>query len=183
MAKSKITDAFDKYSRQLLSFIRNRTSADDAEDVLQDIFLRLVEADRVSPVTQVASWLYQAARNKIIDNSRKHREESMPRISENQDGDAFVRKIGVLMASEDNSPEKEQLRNAVWEELEDALDDLPSEQRYVFEQTEFEGHSFKDLSEDSGITINTLISRKHYAVKFLRERLREVYEDLRVYKL
>lgn len=178
MAKNSITDAFDKYSRQLLSFIRNRTSLDNAEDVLQDVFLRLVEADRVSPVTQVASWLYQAARNKIIDNSRKHREESMHEMPREQDGEIFVKRIGMLMASEDNSPETELLRNAVWEELEDALEDLPEEQRYVFEQTEFEGRSFKDLSAELGLSVNTLISRKHYAVKYLRQELQEIYKDL-----
>ena len=86
--------------------------------------------------------------------------------------------ISELMTCEDYSPEKEQLRNAVWEELEGALADLPKEQRYVFEQTEFEGCSFKDLSEKTGLSVNTLISRKHYAVKFLRTQLKEIYEDL-----
>ncbi len=179
MSSNSISDSFEKYRHQLLSFIRNRTSGEDAEDTLQDVFLRFVEADRVSPITQVANWLYQAARNKIIDNSRKKREERMPEIPAEQDnGDTFMRQISELMTSEDYSPEKEQLRNAVWEELEDALADLPKEQRYVFEQTEFEGRSFKELAEETGLSVNTLISRKHYAVKVLRNRLREIYEDL-----
>ncbi len=179
MSSHSIADSFEKYRRQLLSFIRNRTSEEEAEDTLQDVFLRFVEADRVSPITQVANWLYQAARNKIIDNSRKKREERMPEVrTEQDDGEAFMLQISELMTSDDYSPEKEQLRNAVWEELEDALADLPREQRYVFEQTEFEGRSFKDLSEETGLPVNTLISRKHYAVKYLRNQLREIYEDL-----
>lgn len=179
MSSNSISDSFEKYRHQLLSFIRNRTSGDDAEDTLQDVFLRFVEADRVSPTTQVANWLYQTARNKIIDNSRKKREERMPETpSEQEDGDTFMRQISELMTSEDYSPEKEQLRNAVWDELEDALADLPKEQRHVFEQTEFEDRSFKELSEETGLSVNTLISRKHYAVKFLRNRLREIYEDM-----
>ena len=180
MSSNSISESFEKYRHQLLSFIRNRTSDDEAEDTLQDVFLRLVEADRISPITQVANWLYQAARNKIIDNSRKKREERMPEIASKQDnGDTFMLQLSELMTSEDYSPEKEQLRNAVWEELEDALADLPDEQRYVFEQTEFEGRSFKDLSTETGLSVNTLISRKHYAVKYLRKQLREIYEDIR----
>ncbi len=179
MSSSNISDNFEKYRYQLLSFIRNRTSGDDAEDTLQDVFLRFVESDRISPITKVVNWLYLAARNKIIDNSRKKREERMPEVlSEQGNGDMLMQQISELLTSEDYSPEKEQLRNAVWEELEDALADLPDEQRYVFEQTEFEGRSFKDLSRETGLSVSTLISRKHYAVKFLREQLREIYDDL-----
>ena len=178
MKSNKIAEIFEKHRRQLLAFIRNRTSNEEAEDVLQDVFLRFVEADRVSPITQVASWLFQTARNKLIDNSRKHKEEPMPEMAEGHESDVMFKKLGDLMTSDDDSPEKEQLRNAVWEELEEALANLPDEQRFLFEQTEFEGRSFKDLSEQTHVSVNTLISRKHYAVKFLRNRLRDVYEDL-----
>lgn len=102
----------------------------------------------------------------------------MPEMAEGHESDVMFKKLGDLMTSDDDSPEKEQLRNAVWEELEEALANLPDEQRFVFEQTEFEGRSFKDLSEQTHVSVNTLISRKHYAVKFLRNRLRDVYEDL-----
>ncbi len=178
MAKSSIADAFNKYRHQLLSFIGIRTSGVDAEDVLQDVFLRLVETDNDSPVTQTASWLYKVARNKIIDNSRKHRERPMALAEGNEASDNFIRCIGELMASDDYSPEREQLRKAVWAEVDDALNELPREQRYVFEQTEFAGRSFKELSLETGKPIGTLISRKHYAVMFLRNRLREVYNEL-----
>jgi len=95
MSSNSISESFEKYRHQLLSFIRNRTSDDEAEDTLQDVFLRLVEADRISPITQVANWLYQAARNKIIDNSRKKREERMPEIASKQDnGDTLGRAGG-----------------------------------------------------------------------------------------
>lgn len=178
MAKSSIADAFSKYQRQLLSFIRIRTSGHDAEDVLQDVFLRLVEADNDSPVTQTASWLYQVARNKIIDNSRKRREQPITLTEDNEASDNFICRIGELMASDDCSPEREQLRKAVWAEVDDALNDLPHEQRYVFEQTEFVGRSFKELSLETGKSIGTLISRKHYAVMHLRNRLRDIYNEL-----
>lgn len=178
MKSNKLVESFEKHRRQLLAFIRNRTSSDEAEDVLQDVFLSFVEADRVSPITQVASWLFQTARNKLIDNSRKHKEEPMPEMAEDNESDGMFKKLGDLMASNDNSPEKEQLRNAVWDELEDALADLPDEQRFVFEQTEFEGRSFKELSEQTHVSVNTLISHKHYAVKYLRRQLAEIYEDI-----
>lgn len=178
MKNNRIAEIFEKHRRQLLAFIRNRTSGDEAEDVLQDVFLRFVEADRVSPITQVVSWLFQTARNKLIDNSRKHKEETITETGTTPEGNMMFRKIGELIASDDNSPEREQLRNAVWEELEEALADLPDEQRFVFEQTEIEGRSFKELSEQTNVAINTLISRKHYAIKHLRRQLKEIYEDL-----
>ena len=181
MQSNKFADIFRKYRCQLVSFIQNRTSDVEAEDVVQDVFLRLMETDSTSPVTQVASWLYQAARNKIIDNSRKRKEERMPEPSISKDGEVCIQKLNKLLMDDDKSPEKELLRNAVWEELEQALEELPDEQRYVFEQTEFEGRSFKELSEETGTSVNTLISRKHYAVKYLRQELAEIYEDL-IYK-
>ena len=146
--------------------------------MLQDVFLRLVETDNDSPVTQTANWLYKVARNKIIDNSRKHRERPVTLAEGDEASDSFISCIGELMASDDYSPEMEQLRKAVWCEVKEALDDMPYEQRYVFEQTEFVGRSFKDLSLETGKPIATLISRKHYAVMFLRNRLREIYNEL-----
>ncbi len=162
--KNNPAEVFGKYRRQLGAFIARRIpSREEAEDILQDVFMRFVQTDALNPVTQVAAWLFRAARNRIIDHSRKRREERMPQMR-GQD--------------EESSPEMEYLRTLVWEEIEKALGELPAAQRDVFELTEMEGFTFRELAEDTGIPVATLLSRKHYAVKHLRNRLAEVYEAL-----
>ena len=178
MKRPNVAEIFKKYRRQLFSFIRYRTSEDEAEDILQDVFLRFIQADNVSPINQVSSWLFQTARNKIIDNGRKCKEERMPEIVIQQDGDTFMQQVTDFLIDEEQSPEKEYLKSVVWEELEKALYELPEEQRYVFEQTELNGLTFIELSEMCKTPVNTLISRKHYAVRYLRKRLKNIYESL-----
>lgn len=178
MKNNNVAEIFKKYRRQLFSFIRYRTSDDDAEDILQDVFLRFIQADNVTPINKVSSWLFQAARNKIIDYGRKCKEERMPETAIWQDGDVFIRQMTDILIDEEQTPEKEYLRNVVWEELEKALYELPQEQRFVFEKTELDGLTFNELSEMSKTPVNTLISRKHYAVKFLRKRLKDIYQSL-----
>lgn len=169
---------FDRYRRQLLAFIARRAPVEDAEDILQEIFLRFVQADAVSPVKQVAAWLFRAARNRIIDRLRKRREVPYPTSRQDADDETgLVSKITELL-TDDESPEMEYLRKLVWEELDRALDELPEAQREIFWLTEIEGFSFRELAEDTGIPIATLLSRKHYAVRFLRERLADIYEAL-----
>lgn len=175
---NNIADIFKKYRQRLLTFIRDRAPEEDAEDILQDVFLRFVQTEKVAPVVQISGWLYQVARNNIIDRGRKQKEERIPRASVRQGDDTFVREVTEVLVDEDRSPEKEYLRTLVWEELEKALDELPSEQRYVFEQTELNGMSFKELSAESGVPVETLLSRKHYAVKYLRKQLKEIYDAL-----
>ena len=121
MKRHNVAEIFKKYRRQLFSFIRYRTSEDEAEDILQDVFLRFIQADNVSPINQVSSWLFQTARNKIIDNGRKCKEERMPEIVIQQDGDTFMQQVTDFLIDEEQSPEKEYLKSVVWEELEKAL--------------------------------------------------------------
>lgn len=170
---------FGRYRRQLLAFIARRAPADEAEDILQEVFLRFVQADAASPIEQVAAWLFRTARNRIIDRLRKRREETLPAARQAPDDDTgLVSEITALLTDDRESPEMEYLRKLVWEELEKALDELPEAQRDIFWLTEIEGFSFRELAEDTGISVNTLLARKHYAVRHLRKRLADIYEAL-----
>lgn len=176
----RIADIFRKYQAQLKGFIAKRVSSkEDCEDILQNVFYQFMKSDQEdNPIEQIASWLYSVARNQIIDRSRKHREEEMPYLSNNEDDGTFLRELSELMPDKDQSPEMDFIRSTVWEELENALLELPGEQRSVFELTELEGIPFKEIAESTGIPVNTLISRKRYAILFLRKRLYSLYEDI-----
>lgn len=178
MERSNIAELFRKYRRQLVAFIRSKTTVEEAEDIVQDVFMRFVQSDRERPINQVSSWLFRTARNRIIDGSRKHKEERLPEHALAQDGDTFVRQVTEVLVDEEQSPEKEYLRSLVWEELEKSLCELPQEQRTAFEETELNGLTFAELSQKSGVPVDTLVSRKHYAVIYLRHRLKEIYEAL-----
>lgn len=176
----RIADIFKKYQAQLRGFIARRVSSkEDSEDILQNVFYQFMKNDQAdNPIEQISAWLYSVARNQIIDRSRKHREEEMPYLSWYDEDGTFLKELSELMPDEDQSPEMDYLRSMVWEELENALLELPDEQRTVFELTELEGIPFKEISESTGIPVNTLISRKRYAVLFLRKRLYNLYEDI-----
>lgn len=179
MSSNNIVRIFQKYRVRLLAFIRNRISQGDAEDVLQDVFVSfLLASDTGDPINRVSSWLYQTTKNKIIDNNRKHTEERMSQIAVQHGGEIYFEDITETLTDE-TTPERDYLRNLLEEELEAALSELPENQRYVFEQTEFLGRTFKDLSEELGEPVATLISRKHYAVKHLRNRLKYIYEQMK----
>ena len=177
---TRVADIFRKYQAQLRGFIAKRVSSkEDSEDILQNVFYQFMKNDRADdPIEQIAAWLYSVARNQIIDRSRKRREEEMPSLSTNEDDGTFLKELSDLMPDEDQSPEMDFIRSTVWEELEHALLELPDEQRTVFELTELEGIPFKEISESTAIPVNTLISRKRYAVLFLRKRLYNLYEDI-----
>ena len=163
---------------RLRSFIRRRVpDPADVEDILQDVFYRLVEANRLlMPIDHVTGWLFRVARNRITDLFRKRREEAFSDTAiEDEDGELL--KIEDLLPSLDAGPEALYIRSVLLDELELALDELPDEQREVFIAHEFEGRSFKELSAESGVNVNTLISRKHYAALHLRERLQSIYEE------
>lgn len=163
----------------MLAFIRNRISQGDAEEVLQDVFVSfLLASDTGDPINRVSSWLYQTTKNKIIDNNRKHTEERMSQIAVQQGGEIYFEDITETLTDE-TTPENDYLRSLLEEELESALSELPEKQRYVFEQTEFLGRTFKELSEELDDPVTTLISRKHYAVKYLRNRLKYIYEQMK----
>lgn len=169
-------EVFENYRRQLRAFITRRVDSEaEGEDILQEVFMRFVQTDTVNPVGQVAAWLFRTARNRIIDHSRKRREERMPQLRDDGEG-GLISEITALLADEGSSPEMEYLRALVWEEVEKALNELPAAQRDVFELTEMEGFTFRELAEDTGIPVATLLSRKHYAVKYLRSRLADIYE-------
>jgi len=177
----RITDTIGHEQARLRNFIRRRVpDPADVEDVLQDVFCELVEAYRLMvPIQQVSAWLFRVARNRITDLFRRRkpgRFEDQP-VQENDEGE--VLRFEDLLPAPDASPEANYARTLLLEELEGALDELPREQREVFIAHEIEGRSFKELAEASGVSVNTLLSRKHYAVLHLRERLRRIYEEYR----
>jgi RNA polymerase sigma factor (sigma-70 family) len=174
---SEIASVVRRERGRLLAFIRRRVAdAAEAEDVLQEALYELVAAYRLmQPIEQAGAWLIRVARNRIIDRFRKRRPQLLGDLAlEEEEADAALEKL--LPAVEDG-PEAALVRELLLEELEQALAELPGEQREVFVAHELEGASFKDLSARWGVGINTLLSRKRYAVLRLRERLREAYEE------
>ncbi|MBS1627951.1 MAG: sigma-70 family RNA polymerase sigma factor [Bacteroidetes bacterium] len=173
--KNTITQIVNHYSKRLLGFIRKRVNNDaDAEDILQDVFYQFI--GNTQPIEQLTSWLFTVARNKIIDRSRKHKPDLLEDIFTNNEEEDFS--WTDLFFAKDNNPETEYLRNLFWETLNTALNELPEEQRNVFIQNELEGISFKDIATQTGETINTLLSRKRYAVLHLRKRLQTLKTEL-----
>src|SRR5689334_1529745 len=174
-----LVDVVSREQSRLLRFIRRRVpDARDAEDILQDVFAKLVEANRLlMPIDHVTGWLFRVARNRITDVFRKKKPELFNDATvAGQEGDLL--QIEDLLPSPDAGPEALYIRNLLLESLEEALDELPEEQRDVFIAHELEGRSFKELSAESGVSVNTLLSRKHHAILNLRERLREMYDEL-----
>src|SRR5438045_608848 len=172
----RIAETVAREQGRLRSFIRRRVSdREDAEDILQDVFSELVEAYRLmKPIEQVGAWLFRVARNRIIDRFRKRKEEP---LSEQVAEDGEVLMLEELLPSPDAGPDAAYARSVLLEELEDALQELPPEQREVFVAHEIEGRSFKEIAAETDLTVNTLLSRKHYAVLHLRERLRAIYNE------
>ena len=174
---NSITQSIKAYSKRLFGFIKQRVNSnEDAEDILQDVFFQF--AGNTEPIEQVTSWLFTVARNKITDRYRK---QQLPLIDDvqpasNSDEESFDWK--ELVPANNDSPETAYLRNLFWEELQLALDELPAEQREAFIQHELEDISFKDISDATGVSVATLISRKRYAVLFLRDRLQGLKEEL-----
>lgn len=175
-----IPDIIENQGDRLQGFIRKRVrSGEDAEDILQDVYFQLAEADYLmKPIEQITAWLFTVARNRITDLYRKRKPEPMPEIYEESDDDYLHEDLSRLMFDDGLTPETEYLRTLVWDELEEALSELPAEQRQAFDLHEMKGLSFKEISEITGETINTLISRKRYAVLYLRERLQIIYDEL-----
>ena len=174
----RISEAIDRDKTRLRNFIRRRVAdPSDAEDILQEVFYELVETYRLmKPIEQVGAWLFRVARNRITDLFRKRKPEAStndPVVAE--EGEFLT--LEDLLPSRDAGPEAAYARTVLLAELEDALEELPDEQREVFLAHEIEGRSFKDLAVETGLSVNTLLSRKHYAVIHLRERLRAVYDE------
>jgi RNA polymerase sigma factor (sigma-70 family) len=177
----RISEAISRDEPRLRNFIRRRVAdQSEVEDILQEVFYELVEAYRVmKPVEQVTAWLFRVARNRIIDLFRRKSREGVRADSAGLSEDGEVLLWEELLPSSDAGPEAAYARSLLLEQLDDALDELPEEQREVFIAHELMGYSFKEISERSGVGVNTLLSRKHYAVLHLRERLRAIYDQLK----
>jgi RNA polymerase sigma factor (sigma-70 family) len=176
----KTAETLVSLRQRLLNFIRSRVNRlEDAEDILQDVFYQFSRVnDLINPVENISAWLYRAARNRIIDHHRKKKDEPLP-ASYDEDNDEYIfDEIADIMYGEEATPETEMLRSLVFEEIQTALADLPKEQREVFEMTELLDFSVKETAEKTHTPLNTVLSRKHYAVKFLRKRLKELYSDV-----
>jgi RNA polymerase sigma factor (sigma-70 family) len=175
-------NTFLKEKDKLLGFIRSRvSSSEEAEDILQDVFYQFIAAfNTIESLDRVTSWLYTVARNKIIDRYRKdaarpQRVDWGGAMSYEDDAPITLQEI---LPDLDNSPESTLLREAIWEQITDALDELPPEQREVFMWNEIEERGFREIAEETGISINTLLSRKRYAIIALRKSLKKFYDDI-----
>lgn len=174
----RISEAIAAEQTRLRNFIRRRVpNREEAEDILQDVFYELVETYRLmKPVERVSAWLFRVARNRIIDLFRKKQPESLTNaVAVSDEGEELS--LEDLLASDDPGPEEAYARKVLLEALDDALEELPQEQRVVFLAHEVEGQSFKDIAATTGVGVNTLLARKRYAVLHLRRRLQEIYED------
>jgi RNA polymerase sigma factor (sigma-70 family) len=172
-----------EYQPKLKAFILKQVgNIDEADDILQDVFYQLTKTlrDTFNPIQHVSGWLYRVARNIIINKNRKKKEEELPVYQDDESDYELVKDFSEILFNNNtsDSPEMEYLRSLVWIELELALSELPPEQREVFELTELDGIPVKEISASTGVPVNTLLSRKHYAVLYLRERLGDLYEDI-----
>jgi RNA polymerase sigma factor (sigma-70 family) len=166
----RITDVVAREQSRLRQFIRRRVpDPRDADDILQDVFSRLVEANRLlMPIDHVTAWLFRVARNRIVDFFRTRKPAADEDLADLED----------LLPSPDAGPDAVYARGVLIDELTMAIDELPREQRDVFVAHELEGRSFKDIARETGVNVNTLLARKHYAVRRLRQRLQGIYDEL-----
>ncbi|WP_322046325.1 RNA polymerase sigma factor [Paraburkholderia sp. J67] len=177
---SEITATVVRERARLGNFIRRRIrDQDDAEDILQDVFHEFVQAYRLpAPIEQASAWLFRAARNRIVDRFRKKKEQPLADLSEAGDDADSEYRLDLALPAHDAGPEALYARSLLLKALQEALDELPPDQRDVFIAHELEGRSFKELAAQSGIALNTLLARKRYAVLHLRARLQPIYDDL-----
>jgi len=179
--EDEISQTVRRESPRLLSFIQQRIpDREEAEDILQDVFYQFTEAYRtVKSIDRVTSWLFTVARNKITDRYRKKKPRNFSEQAVSAgDGETTLR-LEDMLSDLSSHPESELMRSVIWNAVEDALDEMPEEQREVFVMHEFEDLSFKEISAATNTSVNTLLSRKRYAVLFLRKRLQSLYDDLR----
>ncbi|MDH4088998.1 MAG: RNA polymerase sigma factor [Cyclobacteriaceae bacterium] len=182
MAMQVKEQTFLREKDRLLGFIRNRVSSlEEAEDILQDVFYQFVAGyDTIESLDRVTSWLFSVARNKIIDRYRKN--SSRPKRTDfgamtSTDEDAPL-SLQDILPDLGNTPEEAYLRDVIWDAIMDALDELPMEQREIFVLNEIEERSFRDIAMETGVSINTLLSRKRYAILSLRKKLQRLYDDI-----
>lgn len=174
----RIAAALKAEGARLRNFIRKRVGDEaDAEDILQEVFYEFVEAYRLmKPIEQAGAWLFRVARNRIIDRFRRRRRDPLrDELPSNEEGEPLS--LDELLPSPDAGPEAEYARSLLMTELDEAIDELPEEQREVFIAHEMEGRSFKQMATETGVNINTLLARKRYAVRHLRRRLESIYHE------
>ena len=176
----QISEIIAEERSRLRNFIRRRVpDPADAEDIVQEVFYELVEANRLlMPIEHVTGWLFRVARNRITDLFRKRRPDSFGDAAVGGEDDDASLRMEDLLPSAEAGPEALYLRHALFDELERALDELPEEQRAVFVAHELEGRGFKEMAAESGVSVNTLLSRKRYAVRRLRERLQDIRDQI-----
>jgi RNA polymerase sigma factor (sigma-70 family) len=174
-----IASVISQFGKRLLGFIRQRVSNEaDAEDILQDVWYQLTTTVDTEPIERMSSWLFTVARNKITDRYRKKKPESLDDLLVGREDDEGGPDFRDILFDDSNNPEAVYLRSLFWEALRDALQELPEEQKAVFVWNELEDMSFKDIAEMTGENVNTLISRKRYAVLHLRDRLQTLYNEI-----
>ncbi|HLX90094.1 MAG TPA: sigma-70 family RNA polymerase sigma factor [Puia sp.] len=176
--RKNISTVIGQFGKRLFGFIRQRVRSEaDAEDILQDVWYQLTSTIETEPIEQVSSWLFKVARNKIIDSYRKKRPEALDDALavENENGELNFREI---LMDKSGDPETELLRSLFWDAFKKALEELPAEQRTVFVWNELEDIPFKEIAQRTGEPVNTLISRKRYAVLHLRKRLNSLYNEI-----
>lgn len=183
--QSHIVQTIASYGKSLLGFIRKRVKNDaDAEDILQDVWYQFSNVINAEPIEQTGAWLYRVARNKITDKHRKHTEtllDDMLAPTGDDESDSDAPDFAAILLTEARTPETEYIRNLFWEQLFIALDELPAEQSQVFIWNELEDVPFDEIAKRTGQNVNTLVSRKRYAVLHLRKRLRQLYNELNDY--
>lgn len=177
---SEITATVVRERTRLVNFIRRRIrDQDDAEDILQDVFHEFVQAYRLpAPIEQASAWLFRAARNRIVDRFRKKKEQPLADLPGPEDEADSEYRLDLALPAHDAGPEALYARSLLLKALQEALDELPPNQREVFIAHELEGRSFKELAAQSGVALNTLLARKRYAVLHLRARLQPIYDEL-----
>jgi RNA polymerase sigma factor (sigma-70 family) len=175
-----VLSAIRAYGKNLLGFIRKRVKNDaDAEDILQDVWYQFSALVNSEPIEQTGAWLYKVARNKITDKHKKKSESLLDDLfSGNDDEDTDTSAFADLLMPEETTPESEYMRNLFWEQLFTALDELPEEQKQVFIWQEMDDMTFQEIAEMTGVNVNTLVSRKRYAVLHLRDRLQQLYQEI-----
>jgi RNA polymerase sigma factor (sigma-70 family) len=176
--RQNIIQVVKNYGKRLFYFIRGRVNTDeDAEDILQDVWYQFSNVVNTEPIEQASAWLFTVARNKITDKYRKQKEVSLEEELGYIDDEGEMN-IKEILLTESTTPETEHLRSLFWEQLFGALNELPEEQRQVFVLNELEDISFNEIAERTGEKLNTLLSRKRYAVLHLRKRLEELYKEI-----
>jgi RNA polymerase sigma factor (sigma-70 family) len=173
-----ITQTVKEYGKRLWSFVRNKLSTnEDAEDILQDVWYQFSNLSNIDELESTSGWLYQVARNKVTDFYRKKRPAAIEDYSyENEDGE--VNFLNILLTDDEDTPDMQLFKDLFWEELMEALDELPENQRYVFMENELEDKTLQQIADETGENLKTIISRKGYAVKHLRKRLAFLYDEI-----